>query len=158
MRASLIPPLVLLAAGLLPLCASGASPAAGAGARNACIEQAAARYNVHPDLVRAVIHTEGGTTGKVSWNANGSYDMGLMQINSIHLRRLSEFGISRDHVINNECVNIYVGSWLLTQAIAQDADFWRGVGRYHSATPKYNERYRTKVFDHLVRLWKERSP
>lgn len=149
---------LLLVAGLLPSLFSGAVPAANPEARDACIAQAAAHYNVHPDLVRAIIRTEGGTTGKVSWNSNGSYDMGLMQINSIHLRRLREFGISREHVINNECVNIYVGSWLLNQAMAQDADFWRGVGRYHSATPKHNERYRTKVFEHLVRLWKERSP
>lgn len=150
--------LSFLVAGLFPSLSSGAAPAANLEARNACIEQAATHYNVHPDLVRAIIRTEGGTTGKVSWNSNGSYDMGLMQINSIHLRRLREFGISRDHVINNECVNIYVGSWLLNRAMSQDADFWRGVGRYHSATPKHNERYRAKVFEHLVRLWKERSP
>lgn len=96
----------------------------GAGqAREVCIVRAAAHYRAHPDLVRAIIRTEGGTTGKVSYNKNGSYDMGLMQINSIHLAELSKFGITRDMLVNNECLNIFIGTYYIQRSVLGSDDF-----------------------------------
>lgn len=122
---------------------------ANAGTRQQCVSAASQRYGVHPQLIQAVMRTEGGTTGKISRNTNGSYDMGLMQINSIHLPELAKMGITRDQVINDECTNIFVGTYKLRQAIDGGADFWTGVARYHSKTPSKARKYLARVAKHL---------
>lgn len=117
-----------------------------------CVQYAAGYYQVHPDLIRAIMRTEGGTTGKISWNKNGSYDMGIMQVNSIHLKELAKYGISREDLIYNPCVNIYVGTWILKLGLMKSSDFWQGVGAYNSQTPIYNQAYRYKVYKNLVHI------
>lgn len=114
-----------------------------------CVASASRRYGVHPQLIQAVMKTEGGTTGQVSRNSNGSYDMGLMQINSIHLPELTRMGLTREQVINDECTNILVGTYKLRQAIDSGTDFWTGVSRYHSKTPSKARRYLARVAKNL---------
>lgn len=146
------------------LLTSGAADARAAGPlppqqRENCILAASARYQVPADLVRAVIRTEGGTTGKVVVNSatDGSTDMGLMQINTIHLRGAPHYlerrGITRDLLVNNECLNIHVGTYILSWELARDdADFWTNVGAYNSRTPRHNTRYKVKVWENLQRI------
>jgi hypothetical protein len=124
--------------------------------REACIVQAAARYGAQPDIVRALIKTEGGVTGKVSWNRNGSYDMGLMQINSINLPEMARYGISGSMLINNECLNIFIGTFLLQRNILQTGNFWYGVGSYHSKTPAKNIAYQYRVWNQLQKIQYQR--
>lgn len=123
--------------------------------RAACAASAAAYYTVPVDLVHAVLQTEGGAAGTVSRNTNGSRDLGPMQINSIHLRELASYGITESELIRNECLNIHVGTFLLRRAMDAEPDFWRGVGRYHSATPSLNEAYQKRVWRRLVTLQSE---
>jgi len=120
--------------------------------RAACIEQAAQHYRAHSNLIRAVIEAEGGTTGKVSYNKDGSYDMGLMQINSVHLVELARFGITSDMLINNECLNILIGTYYLQRGILTAGTFWVGVGRYRSKTPSLNAEYQQRVWQRLERI------
>jgi len=136
-------------------------------AREACISAAAAYYSAAGDpvssvglgdLVRAIIRTEGGTTGQIVWNKadkNGhrSYDMGLMQINSSHLGELATLGATRGDVINNECLNIYVGTWILKREIASSPSLWTAIGNYNSHTPSYNVAYQHNVWTRLNQLW-----
>lgn len=135
--------------------------------RAACIASAAAYYSAPgdpvsqaglADLVRAIIRTEGGTTGKVTWNkpdnhGHRSYDMGLMQINSSHLAELGALGASRSDVINNECLNIFVGTWILKRDIASAPSLWVAIGDYNSHTPSYNVAYQQHVWTRLEQLW-----
>ncbi len=119
--------------------------------QEACVVQAAAYYQANPDLIRAVIRTEGGKSGQVKWNKDGSFDMGPMQINSVHLPELSKYGITRDMLVNNyACLNIYIGTYLLQKNIMTSADFWHGVGKYHSATPSLNIAYQYRVWGNLI--------
>lgn len=120
--------------------------------REACIAQAAAHYRAHPDIIRAVIGTEGGTTGKISKNKDGSFDMGLMQINSVHLPELARYGITQEMLVGNECLNIMIGTYLLQKNILLSNDFWHGVGSYHSKTPSKNTAYQYRVWEHLQRV------
>ncbi|MCM3609142.1 lytic transglycosylase domain-containing protein [Cupriavidus pauculus] len=120
--------------------------------REACIAQAVAHYQPHPDLLRAVIAAEGGTTGKIRRNDNGSFDMGLMQINSVHLPELARFGITQDMLVNNECLNIMIGAYYLQKNILTGRDFWHGVGSYHSKTPEKNTAYQYRVWENLQRI------
>jgi len=120
--------------------------------RDACVASAATHYAVPVDLVRAVLRTEGGSVGTVSRNTNGTRDLGPMQINSIHLPELANYGITESALVRDECLNIHVGAFFLRRALDAEPEFWRGVGRYHSATPTFNRAYQLRVWRNLVRL------
>ncbi|WDJ74907.1 lytic transglycosylase domain-containing protein (plasmid) [Xanthomonas campestris pv. campestris] len=108
--------------------------------REACIASAAAMYAVPAQLIKAYIRTEGGTTGQVSRpNANGSVDMGYMQINTVHLPKLARLGITRERVINDECLNIHIGTYLIHYEVYRPdkraEPLWVNLASYNSRTP-----------------------
>ena len=120
-----------------------------------CLKLSAQRYRIPEQLFLAVIMTEGGKVGRISRNANGSYDMGPAQINSSHLPELARMGITRDQVINDGCLNLHVGAWILARALNgqtpdNPAEFWRRVGNYNSATPEHNRAYQARVWKNVV--------
>ncbi|MGL4857523.1 lytic transglycosylase domain-containing protein, partial [Plesiomonas sp.] len=53
-----------------------------------CIAKASQLYSVPGILLKAISQVEGGKKWTISKNSNGSYDLGPMQINTIHLPRL----------------------------------------------------------------------
>ena len=113
-----------------------------------CAEYAGKHYNVSPYIVLSVIKVEGGKKGTVSKNTNGSYDLGVMQINTINLPEIkSNFPMVDWSVLANEpCVNIGIGTWMLSKRIKETGDLWKGVGNYHSRTPKFHKRYLKKIY------------
>lgn len=131
--------------------------------REVCIVQAAAHYQAHPDLVRAVLRSENGTVGQIRRNKNGTFDMGPMQINSIHLPELAKYGITQQMITNNECLNIHLGTYYLQKNIVTTPGagtapgFWYAVGKYHSATPEKNIRYQQSVWGRLIEVRSERG-
>lgn len=149
MRLRLVAAFLCLSSGLAA--AQSAPPT-----RNACILAAATRYQVPVDLIRAIIRTEGGTTGQTVGNKNGSRDMGLMQVNTIHLSTFARLGITREMIINDECLNIQLGTFILHRELSRGGDFWTNVGAYNSRTPVHNVRYRAKVYNNLQKIWEGR--
>ena len=120
----------------------------------ACVRDAAGEYRLPLVLFQAVLLTEGGHVGQISPNANGSYDMGPAQINSSHLPELRAMGISRDQVINDGCLNVHIGAWILKGELGDEtpanaAEFWRRVGDYNSHTPEFNRIYQWKVWKNV---------
>ncbi|MBB2164496.1 lytic transglycosylase domain-containing protein [Gluconacetobacter sp. 1b LMG 1731] len=121
------------------------------GVLSTCVTRAAAQYHIPEVLFRAILLTEGGAVGRISRNPNGSYDMGPAQVNSTHLAELAHFGITRDELINDGCLNLHVGAWILARELdghtpAEPGEFWRRVGNYNSRTPKLNQAYQRKVW------------
>ena len=106
-----------------------------------CIPAAAAHHRIDPRLLRAVLKVESDLR---PWafgrNANGTVDMGMAQINSIHLPELARHGIQSQHLFD-PCVASYVAAWLLRKNIDRHGLTWRGVAAYHSLTPEHNQRY-----------------
>lgn len=120
----------------------------------ACIAEAAQLYHIQPALLMAVLRTEGGHVGQIHRNANGSYDMGPAQINSIWLPVLAKSGITKNMVLNDRCLNITIGAWILGKSMAgvspqNPALFWQHVGNYNSNTPVFNHIYAVKVWENL---------
>jgi hypothetical protein len=66
-----------------------------------CIEEAAVIFHVPEKLIISVLLTERGKMGEISKNRNGSYDIGLMQINSSWLPDLKRYDITESDLKYN---------------------------------------------------------
>ena len=116
-----------------------------------CIVGAAQYHGVNPYLLRAILMVESRLNPKaMNVNTNGTRDIGVAQINSIHLPVLQNHGIKESHLMDG-CVNTYVGAWLLRKQISRYGLNWFGIAAYHSVTPDKNFRYQVLVYNEMVR-------
>lgn len=138
-----------------PALPGGSSAASTSDLPPTCEDTAARRYQLPIALLKGILATEGGHIGTIHWNGNGSYDMGIAQVNSIWLPQLEAAGITPDMVINDGCLNVTIGAWILAQDMqgadpSKPAQFWQHVGDYNSQTPLFNQRYQRLVWSHVV--------
>jgi len=118
---------------------------------NKCIVGAAQYHGVNPYLLRAILVVESRLNPKaINVNMNGTRDIGVAQINYIHLPVLQNHGIKESHLMDG-CVNTYVGAWLLRKQISRHGLNWFGIAAYHSVTPDKNFRYQVLVYNEMVR-------
>ena len=130
--------LVTIAAGL---CAWFAAVPAHAD----CFDEAAGYQKVNPLILRAIAWQESHNhPDALHKNANGSTDYGLMQINSVHLATLSQYGISTGTLME-PCKNVYIAAWHLRQKMNKYGNTWQAVGAYHSETPSLRDQYSRQI-------------
>ncbi|MCX7124046.1 MAG: lytic transglycosylase domain-containing protein [Gammaproteobacteria bacterium] len=111
----------------------------------ACINQAAEEYQVPAPLIMAIVLTENGKIGTESRNENGTYDLGIMQINSSWADTFEKQGYSLDDITYNSCKNIDMGTLILSNCLKKNPNIVEAIGDYHSHTPYYNLTYADKV-------------
>lgn len=112
-----------------------------------CFEEAGKKYNISPVLLKSIARVESGLNPKaVNRNANGSTDMGLMQINSAWLKTLN---VTRDDLMNDACLNTMTGAWVLRQCIDRHGYTWEAVGCYNAYSADKRVNYAWKVFHKL---------
>jgi len=110
-----------------------------------CFGDAAEYHHVNPLVLRAIALVEsGGNPNALNRNRNGSYDLGEMQINSIHQPELARYGVSPPDLLD-ACKNIYIAAWILRRAMDKYGNTWQAIGAYNSATPRYRDRYAARV-------------
>lgn len=101
-----------------------------------CWQQAEATYGVSADLLYAIARAESDlnprAVNKSHLERTGSYDIGLMQINSGHLPTLRSFGI-READLWVPCTSVMVGAWILAQLFDKHGATWNAVGAYNAA-------------------------
>jgi len=115
-----------------------------------CVSGAAAHHSVNPWILRAILQVESGNKpDALNRNNNGSIDVGIAQINSMHFKELGRYGISPSDLMN-ECVSTYVAAWHLAKQYRAYGNTWFAIGAYHSATPCFNRRYAGLVWNALV--------
>lgn len=141
-----------LAALLMLLGSSGLAHAA-----DDCFMKAAVYQGVNPSILRAIAWYESkGDASVVNRNANGSVDVGQLQINSIHFGDLAKQGVPHT-ALTDACVNVFVASWLLKQKMVKYGNTWRAIGAYHSESPKLRDAYARNIQKILVD-WGELQP
>lgn len=116
-----------------------------------CLVPAAERHGVNPKILRAVLQVESGMRADVvRHNRNGTMDVGMAQINSIHFPELAQWGITPNKLMD-PCVATHVAAWHLKRSLLRHGDTWFGVAAYHSATPEHNWRYQELVRREMAR-------
>lgn len=120
-----------------------------------CFHESGERYGISPALLRAIAEVESGLDpAAVHINANGTTDIGLMQINSWWFSALEQHGIHPED-LREPCLNIAVGAWILAGNIRQYGYSWRAVGAYNagtrtdSVTERRREDYAIRVYRRL---------
>lgn len=125
----------------------------------ACMTLVASLYGLPPRVLPAIHSVEGGRPGTVSRNANGSEDLGVMQVNTIWIGPLALYTglgreVVRERLIQRPCFNIAAaGAILRTHLDAAGGDLMRAVGNYHSRTPVLHRAYQARVLGAAVRLF-----
>lgn len=111
-----------------------------------CWDYAGSKFNVDPWLLFAIADVESTfRTGIKSKNKNASYDLGLMQINTIHIPYFQGKGLSKEEIQYDSCKNIIAAAYLLRKSINKYGYNIDGIGGYHSGTPRLRKAYGQKV-------------
>lgn len=114
-----------------------------------CFEQAAERYKVPVQLLKAISTVEsGGRLNAYNANKNGSYDIGHMQINSSWLPTLAKYNIDAK-TLWEPCINTNIGAWVLAHNIARYGLTWEAVGAYNAVSKNKRLTYARKVAEVL---------
>lgn len=116
-----------------------------------CWTEAGERYQVDPRLLWAIAKVESNfRLDARNRNRDGSYDIGLMQINSRHLPTLARYGYSERLLQQNGCASVMAAGWVLAGMIRTFGYNWRAVGAYNAGTAagrdSARDRYARKVW------------
>ncbi|WP_338924233.1 lytic transglycosylase domain-containing protein (plasmid) [Pseudomonas silesiensis] len=120
-----------------------------------CVSQAAKQNpGASPWMLKTLLAVEGGQIGTIRKNTDGSYDLGPMQINTIHVPTIyRQLGITARELVFNACKNIFAGAWILSGHMKDsDGRYWLAMGNYHSKTPSRRAIYLKKVGEAYTRL------
>src|ERR1700676_426131 len=78
-----------------------------------CVANAAQYYAVPELLLHAILQKERGRVGQAVRNRNGTYDLGLAQINTSRLRDFAHYGVRLEQVRDDPCTNLYAAGYVL---------------------------------------------
>lgn len=103
---------------------------------SACWDEAARTYGVDPWLLYGIAVVESGLdTAALNLDhlgRTGSYDIGLMQINSRNLPALAKLGVAPEHLWD-ACTSVQVGARILREKLDHYGETWEAVGAYNAS-------------------------
>lgn len=116
-----------------------------------CFELAEEQYGVSADLLRAIAEQESKMNPLAFHrNSNGSWDAGLMQINSRWLPVLKRHGIQAYDLLDG-CTSVLIGAWILGNNFRRMGKTTQALGAYNAAQPQLRERYARQVLARVDR-------
>lgn len=118
-----------------------------------CWQMAGGRHGIEVELLQAIATVESNQRADaVHINDDGSRDLGMMQINSMHLPRLARAGITADRLLDDPCLSIDVGAEILAGFVARYGYNWTAVGAYNAGVSSKREAARSR---YARRVWRE---
>lgn len=109
-----------------------------------CFDRASKTYNIHHSTLKGIARQESSFNPMaINVNADGSEDIGVMQINTGWLGKLATFGLTRQHLFD-PCTNVMVGAWVLANNIRTHGNTWEAVGAYNVGCKKLSREECTK--------------
>lgn len=127
-----------------------------------CFEEAGVDAGIDPDLLRVIAWHESGLNTHVEGdNALAGFKpgwgIGLMQIDTQHLSYLARYGINRQNLKTDICLNIYTGAYFLAVALNKTGNVWGAVGAYNAGFRDISlqESRRRKYAGKIRTLYKE---
>jgi soluble lytic murein transglycosylase-like protein len=95
-----------------------------------CFKHAGRTYGISPELIEAIAYRESAFDPvAIHHNRNGSFDYGVMQINSWWYETL---GSERWQALSDPCFNVMVGTWILRDCIDRYGYTWDCLSCYRS--------------------------
>ena len=125
----------------------------------ACMATVAAVYHLPPRVLPSIQAVEGGSVGTIHANADGSQDLGIMQVNNRWILKLAAVARIapadvRDRLIHDGCFNIAAAGLIMRSYLDEaHGDLMLAVGYYHSHTVTLNLDYQSKVLASAYRLF-----
>ncbi|ABM39526.1 lytic transglycosylase domain-containing protein [Polaromonas naphthalenivorans] len=123
-----------------------------------CFAEASARYTVNEYILRAIaLHESRMNPSLQLVNSNGSVDIGLMGINTVHIspgERLYRAGMTGSMLLD-PCTNVMTGAYLLRLKMNRFGNTWTAVGAYHSITDQYNVAYQGRIRASLDKVMRQ---
>ncbi len=112
----------------------------------ACMLAVSGTLHMPPRILPALRVVEGGAPGLVHRDANGSADLGIMQINTLWLPALAArahlpVAQTRARLLSDPCFNIAAAGLILRDDYAHDGAWLPAIGDYHSRTPPLHDVY-----------------
>lgn len=133
--------------GVLLLMCLGAAPAYAY-----CWVLAGRQHAIEPELLQAIAEVESGQLANaINYNKDGSRDIGLMQINSSHLPRLSGEGITEQRLLDEPCLSVEVGASVLAGFVSRYGYNWTAVGAYNAGNAPGRQAARLR---YAHKVWK----
>jgi len=128
----------------------GLTQVAAVASLRQCVNLAAQYHKVSPWILAAILRHESNLRpGVVRKNTDGSVDVGIAQVNSVHFSEIGQYGIAPKDLLN-PCVNTFVAAWHLSRQFSRYGQTWYAIGAYHSKQPVYNARYQALIYNELV--------
>ena len=131
----------------------------------ACMALVASIYKLPPRVLPSIHAVEGGQVSTIHVNADGSQDLGVMQVNTRWLPALSRYtgqpeAMVRTALLSRACYNVAAAGLILRTYLDEaGGDLMRGIGYYHSHTPILGSEYQMLVVEAASALFAAgRSP
>ncbi len=117
-------------------------------------------YNLPPRVLPSIHHVEGGQVSTVHVNADGSEDLGYMQINTRWLAALSHYSslpepAVRQNLLSRPCFNVAAAGYILRRYLDETGNnLMLAIGDYHSHTANLNAAYQDLVVRSAAALFR----
>lgn len=106
-------------------------------------------FNIPPELLWGIAKYESNFDPKaVNHNSNGTIDIGLMQINSIHKEAVEAADLSIDDLYNPK-ISVYFAGKILSKCLKKHGFTYQGLNCYNGKTA--NNSYHKKVLAQILK-------
>jgi soluble lytic murein transglycosylase-like protein len=116
-------------------------------------EEAGEYYRIDPKILYSIAKIESKLNpNAINRNTNGTVDIGIMQINSVHMKELNKRGFRREHLFNTK-INIFAGAWILRQCFDKHGVSQDGLTCYNGRIK--DNPYGYKVLKELKQVYEK---